>query len=288
MTILQSLRRRVLTPNVKQTRMDVRGFHVKSLEAADRLETVGRCFLTGYAIAAEVVAPADADARLVDVPHAYRGFAYEGAAMAFAVRDGLPVGGDRHVEEFLAGPGRRPHLHGVRRGRLGHGTSAAVPLGSLHAPDPLLRWLVLDGYGFHQAYFKTRQYVRPVLQSRTFPWPADGPSWYADRVIDQGVGRAMWFVGGTDPRRVVAASIGSPSAGEPICTPVRGWPRPTPAAADEAELAWFRDAAGVYAGASRRVRRSRPRLGSGPDSSSRTTRSRPRCSAVSRRPRRPR
>src|SRR4051795_7850887 len=104
MTILQSLRRRALTPNVKQTRMDVRGFHVKSPEAADRLETVGRCFLTGYAIAAEVSHPADADARLVDVPHAYRGFAYEGAAMAFAVRDGLPVGGARHVEEFLAGP----------------------------------------------------------------------------------------------------------------------------------------------------------------------------------------
>jgi len=31
-----------------------------------------------------------------------------------------------------------------------------------------------------------------------FPWPPDGPQWYAGRAIDQGIGRAMWFVGGTD------------------------------------------------------------------------------------------
>jgi hypothetical protein len=62
--------------------------------------------------------------------------------------------------------------------------------------DPVLRWLVLDGYGFHQAYFRTRRYVRDRFQHTGFPWPAGG--WYAPRVIDQGVGRALWFVGGAD------------------------------------------------------------------------------------------
>lgn len=228
--------------------MDVRGFHVKSLEAADRLETVGRCFLTGYAIAAEVSHPADADARLVDVPHAYRGFAYEGAAMAFAVRDGLPVGGDRHVEEFLAGPADA-HIY---MAYVGVGWAMArVPRfrwASLHAPDPLLRWLVLDGYGFHQAYFKTRQYVDECYQAETFPWPADGPSWYANRVIDQGVGRAMWFVCGTDPRRVVAAFDRFDERRRADLYSGAGLAATYAGGCDEAELAWFRDAAGVYAG----------------------------------------
>ncbi|MFC8849247.1 MULTISPECIES: DUF1702 family protein [unclassified Micromonospora] len=248
MTMLQSLRRRILTPDVKQTRMDVRGFHVKSPEARDRLEAVGRYFLTGYAIAAEAVHPADADERLDGVPHAYRGFAYEGASMAFAVRDGLPVGGSRHVEDFLAGPAdAHPYMAYVGVGW----AMARIPRfrwPKLHAPDPLLRWLVLDGYGFHQAYFKTRQYVEQRYQAETFPWPVDGPAWYTNRVIDQGVGRATWFVCGTDPRRVVATferfderRRGDLYAGAGLAATYAG-------GSDEAELAWFKEAAGAYAG----------------------------------------
>lgn len=248
MTMFQSLRRRILTPDIKQTRMDVRGFHVKSPEARERLEAVGRYFLTGYAIAAEVAHPADADERLNDVPHAYRGFAYEGAAMAFAVRDGLPVGGTRHVEDFLAGPA---DAH-VYMAYVGVGWAMArVPRfrwPKLYAPDPLLRWLVLDGYGFHQAYFKTRQYVEQCYQAETFPWPVDGPAWYANRVIDQGVGRATWFVCGTDPRRVVATferfderRRGDLYAGAGLAATYAG-------GSDEGELAWFKEAAGAYAG----------------------------------------
>jgi hypothetical protein len=73
---------------------------------------------------------------------------------------------------------------------------------SASVPDPVLRWLVLDGYGFHQAYFHTDKYIRQQYRESNFPWPKDGPSWYADRAIDQGIGRAMWFIGGTDPQLV--------------------------------------------------------------------------------------
>lgn len=248
MTMFQSLRRRVLTPNVSETKMDVRGFHVKSTEARDRLENVGRQFLAGYAIAAEVRHPADADARLADVPHAYRGFAYEGAAMAFAVRDGLPVGGRRHVEDFLAGPAD-DHIY---MAYVGVGWAMArIPKfrwSTLHAPDPLLRWLVLDGYGFHQAYFKTQRYVHECHQDASFPWPADGPSWYAARATDQGVGRATWFVCGTDPRRVVKAFDKFDERRRADLYAGAGLAATYAGGADEAELTWFRDAAGSYAG----------------------------------------
>jgi hypothetical protein len=180
------------------TRLDVRGFHEKSPAARELLETIGRSFLTGYAYAAEARVPGDAEVGLEGVPAQFRGFAYEGAAMAFAVRDGLPVGGSRHVETFLQGRAA-DHVYMVY---VGVGWAMArIPRfrwSKLYAPDPLLRWLALDGYGFHQAYFHTDKYVHGQFQEPRFPWPADGPAAYATRAIDQGIGRAMWFVGGTD------------------------------------------------------------------------------------------
>lgn len=202
MSIYRALRRRVLTPNVSATRLDVRGFHVKSPEAREMLETVGRSFLTGYAYAAEARTIAEAEERLEGLPTRFRGFAYEGAGMGYAVRDGLPFGSGHNVTDFLAGRGQ-DHIYMVY---VGVGWAMArLPRfrwSTLTAPDPLLRWLVLDGYGFHQAYFHTDKYVYERYQEPRFPWPVSGPRWYANRAIDQGIGRAMWFVGGTDAELV--------------------------------------------------------------------------------------
>jgi hypothetical protein len=210
MSALGKLRRRVLTPNVSETRVDVRGFHVKTAEAKERLETVGRCFLAGYASATEAARPADAETRLERVTASYRGFAYEGAAMAYAVRDGLPFGGSHHVADFLKGRASR-HVYMVY---VGVGWAMArMPRfrwSALYAPDPLLYWLVLDGYGFHQAYFHTQQYVYEQREDRSCPWPAEKYRWYAKHVIDQGVGRATWFVAGADPELVSSLFDGFP------------------------------------------------------------------------------
>jgi len=198
------LRSRLLTPSMNETKLATRGFHEKSPEARDLLETVGASFLTGYAHAAAASTTADAEAGLATVPPRFRGFAYEGAAMGMAVRDGLPVGGTRHVERFLQGEAVR-HVYMVY---VGVGWAMArVPRfrwSKMYTADPLLRWLVLDGYGFHQAYFRTGKYVGQQYQEPNFPWPGPEWSWYADRVIDQGIGRAMWFVNGTDADRVSA------------------------------------------------------------------------------------
>jgi hypothetical protein len=200
----RALRRKLITPSTSNTSLEVRGFHVKNEAAQELLETIGSTFLNGYAIAAEARTPAEAAVRLDAIPRQFRGFAYEGATMALAVLDGLPLGAPRRVERFLAGPGD-PHIY---MGYVGVGWAMArVPRfrwNALYAEDPLLRWLILDGYGFHQAYFKTNQYVHGQFQDPQFPWPNNQHNWYANRVIDQGIGRAMWFVGGTDPDRVAA------------------------------------------------------------------------------------
>ncbi len=198
----RALRRKLITPSTSNTLMKVRGFHVKNEAAKELLETVGSSFLTGYAIAAEARTPDDAQVRLDEVPRQFRGFAYEGATMAFAVLDGLSFGAPVRARRFLDGPGD-PHVY---MGYVGVGWAMArVPSfrwRALHAGDPLLRWLVLDGYGFHQAYFRTSEYVHGQRTAALVPWGPPRSQPYAGRAVDQGIGRAMWFVGGTDPDRV--------------------------------------------------------------------------------------
>ena len=203
MNALRVLRRKVMTPSRSATNLDVRGFHVKSSEARALLETIGGTFLDGYGHAAQAQTPAAAEAPLETIPTRFRGFAYEGAAMAFAVRDGLRPGGGRNVERFLAGPGAE-HIY---MAYVGVGWAMArlprIRWSTLYSPDPLLRWLVLDGYGFHQAYFRTERYVRGSYEDASLPWRDVTTPDYASRATDQGIGRALWFVGGTDVDVVV-------------------------------------------------------------------------------------
>jgi enediyne biosynthesis protein E3 len=207
---LRTLRRQLLTPSMSETKLSVRGFHVKDESAKARLERVGQSFLTGYGYAAEARNAGAADLRLRTVEPEYRGFAYEGAAMAFAVRDGLPIGGSRHFSDFLADTGSS-HAY---MAYIGMGWAMArLPRfrwSRFQVADPLLRWLVLDGYGFHQAYFHTDRYVHRHYQEPDFPWPAESKRWYARHAIDQGIGRALWFVGGTDVAVVTGLINGFP------------------------------------------------------------------------------
>jgi hypothetical protein len=241
-----ALRRRILTPDVSATRLAVRGFHEKSPAARELLETVGASFLAGYAEAAQATVPTDAEAGLERVAPSFRGFAYEGATMAFAVRDGLPLGRTDHVARFLTG---RADAH-IYMAYVGVGWAMArlprLRWSRLYAPDPLLRWLVLDGYGFHQAYFRTERYVRQQFRVSRFPWPREDPWSYANRAIDQGIGRAMWFVGGADPQ-VVAGLL---DAFEPVRRPDlysgAGLAATYAGGADADELTWFFTHAGAY------------------------------------------
>jgi hypothetical protein len=187
--------------------MSVRGFTAKNDAAEELLETVGVSFLTGYGHAVECPTPEQTAVRIAALSMQFRGFAYEGAGMGYAMLDGLPFGHSRHVAEFLAGPAAdQVYITYVGVGwalaRLPRFRWRAATAGTT---DPLLRWLVLDGYGFHQAYFHTRKYVHEQYTEVAFPWPADAPAGYANRVIDQGVGRAIWFVAGSDPD--VAATL---------------------------------------------------------------------------------
>ncbi len=242
----RALRRRILTPNLSATKLDVRGFNDKSPAAKELLETVGKTFLTGYGYAAEAASIAEAEQQLERLDRQYRGFGYEGAAMGYAIRDGLPIGGSHNVAKFLAGRGR-DHAY---MAYIGVGWAMArLPRfrwSRITVADPLMRWLVLDGFGFHQVYFKTEKYVTGQYQEPEFPWPTEGQQWYANHAIDQGIGRALWFVGGTDAELVASMIEKFPESRQPDLWGGAGLAATYAGGADEAELVAFWNRAGKY------------------------------------------
>ena len=64
--------------------------------------------------------------------------------------------------------------------------------------DPLLRWLALDGFGFHQGYFQPVRHIHAGVRPRGF-------AGYAGRAFDQGLGRSLWFVTAAQPGAVAGA-----------------------------------------------------------------------------------
>jgi enediyne biosynthesis protein E3 len=215
--------------------------------ARDLLETVGEAFLLGYGFAMECRDPRETEERLERVPVQFRGFAYEGAGMGYTMLDGLPFGGGGRFADFLAGRGDE-HVYTAY---VGIGWALArLPRfrwRSVEAADPLLRWLVLDGYGFHQAYFHTKKYVHEQHVDTTFPWRYAGEhDEYAARALDQGIGRAMWFVGGTAPAVVADLIDAFPVSRRGDLYSGAGLAATYAAGAAENELQEFRERAGHW------------------------------------------
>ncbi|GLU48724.1 DUF1702 family protein [Nocardiopsis ansamitocini] len=229
-----------------ETSLEKRGFQEKNAESREVLETVGRTFLAGYAYAAEARRPDDAKDRLERIPTRFRGFAYEGAAMGFTMVDGLaPLRRDR-VDTFLTGIGA-PHVYMAYVG-IGWGM-ARLPVFRWPDPsgyDPLLRWLILDGYGFHQAYFHTDRYVHGQADDHRFPWPEQRHQWYVGNSADQGIGRALWFVCGTDVERVATTIDKFPQSRHADLYAGAGLAAAYAGGAEERELRAFWDRAGQY------------------------------------------
>ncbi|MER7458842.1 DUF1702 family protein [Micromonospora sp. NPDC126480] len=241
----RKLRSRLLTPSLRDCQPEVRGFHAKDRQTRDLLESVGATFIAGFGQAAYARTPNEAEQQLERVDRPLRGFAYEGAAMGFAVLDALRPGRPRSVARFLRGRAG-DHVYMVH---VGIGWALARlprPLWARVLPtDPLLRWLALDGYGFHQGYFHTERYVDGQHRD-DLRWPGDTTRPYRHRAIDQGLGRVLWFVEGADPDRVaVRIEKFTPDRRADLFSGA-GLAATYAGGAGEAELRSFRDRAGEH------------------------------------------
>lgn len=194
---MSQLTRRLLGLSERRVRFERRGFRGGTPETREHIETIGRSFLSGYHAALLDARPERLRAQLEEGPRAFRGFAYEGAAMALVLLDVLLPGRSNRLDEFFTGYGTNHNY----MGHVGAGWALArVPFGNrrvLDRLDPTLRWLAFDGWGFHQGFFAWPKAIegRQVIPRRV----GQG---YARRAFDQGLGRSLWFVEGSDVERI--------------------------------------------------------------------------------------
>jgi hypothetical protein len=192
---MSNLIQRLLKINQREVEFARRGFTCSAPQIQNRLENIGLTFLRGYHAALEHHNHDVLAEHLEQIELEQRGFAYEGAALALMLMDGLFPWQER-FQNFLRSAGKR-HVYMLY---VGAGWAyARLPWlrrrleRSIRALDPVLGWLVIDGFGFHQGYFHWPTAVHS---------PGTRLSEAARHVYYQGLGRSLWFVHGADPLRI--------------------------------------------------------------------------------------
>lgn len=157
-------------------------------EAWLRFQPVAHSLVEGYHATLEdsrfeVLVP-----RLNAMAPELHGFAYEGAGMGIAALDCIAPWKNR-LDAFISGPAA-PHIYptyvgvGLALARLHRQPEKLLP-----QLDPILGWVIVDGYGFHEGFFARKRYVNQTAVP-TYLSP------YARRIFDQGLGRCIWFSSG--------------------------------------------------------------------------------------------
>ena len=203
-SLLGQARRRFLGLSPAEASFARRGFIAGEEKARLRLEQIGATFLSGYHAALEESEFVSLAHRLAHVEAELRGFAFEGAAMGLALLDCFTPWKKDRWRTFTERLGQ-PHIYMMHVG-LGWALARLRRSVTSHLAklDPLLRWLVVDGYGFHEGYFSWPRYV----EQRAIPTRLNG---YERRVFDQGLGRSIWFVKGANVAAVANAINAFPS-----------------------------------------------------------------------------
>lgn len=184
----------LLSIPLDETTFERRGFRQGNSKAVSHLEEIGRTFLQGYRAALIEDEMSELIFSLNRIANEFRGFAFEGAAMALALLDSLIPWSKRRLQALLAIEGA-DHVYMVH---VGAGWAFAklpwirLKIGrSLKNFDPLMRPLVIDGLAFNKGFFKPHTYIHAGKKPRHL-------TGYWLRAFDQGLGRSIWFVEGAD------------------------------------------------------------------------------------------
>jgi hypothetical protein len=208
-TIFGSARRLMMTPSLAKVSFEGRGFPGPATDATRRLEAVPQAVICGFEWGIDARSQWEVERRLSLLDPELQGFGYEGTTMAFTILDSMAGGRGHKTRDLLVGPGER-HIF---LAYIGIGFAMARlprPLWKKIIPDltgnpyyPTMSWLAVDGYGFDRAYFETRRWVDEQRVPSPYPW--EGAPDYFLRAVDQGIGRALWFIHGGRAADVAAA-----------------------------------------------------------------------------------
>ncbi len=185
----------LLSVSYENVLFSVRGFYKKNSNIVKHLETVGTFFLDGYHSSFNSKNIEELRNNLEQLDDTYKGFSFEGASMGYTLEDFFTFNNFKQVKEFIRISPSQVYINHVGVGW----AMARLPISiekHLNKFDHLLRWLIVDGYGFHQAYFRTKKYVLEMCPPKELKNP------FSIQVFYQGVGRALWFIEGTDVVRI--------------------------------------------------------------------------------------
>ncbi|MEO7019924.1 MAG: DUF1702 family protein [Ktedonobacteraceae bacterium] len=195
---------KILKPIFGVSQEEATDFDGVDSKAALRLETVistvtKGCHMTFQSSKFETLV-----SRLHEFEPELRGFAYEGAGIGLAALDCILPWKNR-TRAFTDGPGS-DYIYAVP---LGAGMALARmrrrPEKFLSRLDPVVGWIALDGYGFHEGFFARKRAVEEQFVPKHL-------SSYGRRVFDHGLGRSIWFVAGANVERVATTIAAFPQA----------------------------------------------------------------------------
>jgi hypothetical protein len=207
--VFGALRKHALAPSLSEVTFAERGFPARDTADARNLQSIPQHVIVGFEFAMEYGDRPEAVQRLDMIEREFRGFAYEGATMAFTLLDVMPGRRSDRARKFLDGHAA-PHLFLAYIGigfAMSHLPRALWPkvLPDLRQSrwHPTVSWLAVDGYGFDRAYFHTKKWIDEQYVPKPYPW--QGAPDYFLRACDQGIGRALWFMHGASVPDVTEA-----------------------------------------------------------------------------------
>ena len=156
-------------------------------EVAVRMEKIREIFQHAMSIAKEKEDFKSLVAELDNTENEFRSIAYEGAAMALALKDFSDGHTLNHWRLFMEGPGNKhsAQVHAGLGWAIAQQRISALPF--IETLDPIMRFRMLDGCGYYDGIFRQRQ----TIAKQTMPTDL------ADKLLsgyDQGVGRSLWYI----------------------------------------------------------------------------------------------
>ncbi len=159
-------------------------------------EPVARTLVDHFYIALDDSSVEGLTPKLESIEVELRGIAYEGAGMGLMLKDCLLPWKNR-FQTFLDGPGASYTCLLYIGAGLVLPRAPMKPERFMARLDPLLRWFVMDGYGFYEGFFSWKS----AIEAQKIPSRISG---YACRAFDHGLGRSLWFATGANVDRIVA------------------------------------------------------------------------------------